>query len=273
MLRNGATGDWIGTFQGHKGAVWSCILNDPAMLAATASADFSARVWNALSGDHVHTFSEKHIVRTLQFTHHSSKLITAGYEKLIRLYDLERPEAPPQEISGSPDKIRTASLHPQDNVLLTAFVDKPGISVWDMRSASIVRNLETTSIVTSIEVQPDGSRYTTADGHEVRVWDGDSLKVVKSHRFEYEVESASLCRSKGRIAAGGGDLWVHLHDYDSGVELECNKGHHGPVHCVRFAPGGESYASGSEDGTIRIWETDYSLKDSHVANGLTANGN
>ena len=50
------------------------------------------------------------------------------------------------------------------------------------------------------------------------------------------------------VTGSTSDEWVRLHSYDTGVELEVGKGHHGPVHQVSFSPDGELYASGSEDG-------------------------
>ncbi|CAO2822747.1 unnamed protein product [Amaranthus hypochondriacus] len=256
MLRNGETGDWIGTFEGHKGAVWSCCLDSNALNAATASADFTAKVWDAITGDVKYSFDHKHIVRSCAYSENTHFLLTGGMEKILRIYDLNRPDAPPREVDKAPGSVRTAAWLHSDQTILSSCTDIGGVRLWDVRTGEIVRTLETKSPVTCTEVSQDGRYITTCDGSSVKFWDANYFGLVKSHDMPCLVESASLEPKYGnKFVAGGEDMWVRLFDFHTGEEIACNKGHHGPVHCVRFSPGGESYASGSEDGTIRIWQT------------------
>ncbi|KAJ9163249.1 hypothetical protein P3X46_022938 [Hevea brasiliensis] len=268
MLRNGETGDWIGTFEGHKGAVWSCCLDTDALRAASGSADFTAKVWDALTGDELHSFEHKHIVRACAFSEDTRLLLTGGVEKVLRILDLSRPDAPPREVDKSPGSVRTVAWLHTDQTILSSCTDMGGVRLWDVRSGKIVQTLETKSSVTSAEVSQDGRYITTCDGSTVKFWDANHFGLVKSYNMPCTVESASLEPKYGnKFIAGGEDMWIHVFDFHTGA---CNKGHHGPVHCVRFSPGGESYASGSEDGTIRIWQTGPLTHDENV--GFTANG-
>ena len=132
---------------------------------------------------------------------------------------------------------------------------------------------------------------TVAAGTEVSFWDLTSWQCLK--RFSlgviaangYGVNSASLHPNRKAFVAGGGNFWVYQHDFETGEELACNKGHHGPVYGatasrlslapsrlagespppthawqtlpppagVRFTPDGKAYASAGDDGTIRFW--------------------
>ncbi len=82
----------IGSFIGHKGAVWGATLTGNAELAATAGSDFTAKLWDANTGAELQTFEHKHIVRSVDFSSINKEwLLTGSNEKLIKIYDVTAP--------------------------------------------------------------------------------------------------------------------------------------------------------------------------------------
>ena len=58
-------------------------------------------------------------------------LLTGGFEKILRIYDLNRPDAAPREIEKSPGSVRTVTWLHSDQTILSSCMDMGGVRfVW-----------------------------------------------------------------------------------------------------------------------------------------------
>lgn len=290
MLRDGITGDWIGTFLGHKGAIWQSRLSTDVTLAATGSADFSAKIWQANTGECLHTLTHRHIVRAVAFhpIPQPHLVATGGAEKKLRIYDLNHAPlsglsgytngSAPAEASTIPAQEVGANLHggtirsilwdDDPNIIITA-ADDHTIRWWDLRSWSIVQEKAVSGIPGTCEhdrsaagIGSGSSPLVVSAGKTLHFFDGPTSRtLVKEITLPYEATAAAWSKGSGKFVTGSKtDTWVRVYDFgrEDGTgagELDVSKGHHGPVWTIAFSPDAKLYATGSEDGTIKLWKS------------------
>lgn len=54
-------------------------------------------------------------------------LLTGGAEKILRIYDLNRPDAPPKEVDKSPGSVRSVAWLHSDQTILSSCTDMGGV--------------------------------------------------------------------------------------------------------------------------------------------------
>lgn len=71
------------------------------------------------------TFSYSLTFYTLEQDTHL--LLTGGVEKILRIYDMNRPDAPPREVDKSPGSVRTVAWLHSDQTILSSCTDMGGV--------------------------------------------------------------------------------------------------------------------------------------------------
>ncbi|KAJ3007410.1 UNVERIFIED_CONTAM: hypothetical protein HDU68_003534, partial [Siphonaria sp. JEL0065] len=260
ILRKGSTGDWVGSFKGHKGAVWGVRITPNASLSVTGSADFTAKVWDNVTGQPVVSFEHSHIVKTVDvsvISHPSSAddgryVLTGGNEKKLKLFDQRsaNPTSPVRLLEGLNNEVKTSLLDTTHGLVFNG--DGKEMRVWDLRKSAQVSSRIFEEEVTDLRFSWDRKYILCTAGKRVFFYNAITASLEKQFDVSVDASCAALHPQELKFVVGGAhDLWVREYDFNTGAELEVYKGHHGPVHCTSFSPDGQLYATGSEDGTVR----------------------
>lgn len=248
MLRNGETGDWVGTFEGHRGAVYCSAFNEGATRCVTGSGDYSAIIWDALTGQNLHAFQHDHYVKSCDWL--NDKVVTGNFDSHVRVFDAEKYDAEP-EVFQAMDKATIKSVYFANSTDSVISAGDDTIKLWDMRKQKdkCVKSLE----INGLNVLEYTHQHNLCAAHQksVSFINPTTLSLVGVVETPEDVECGSLSPD-GRFLAVGSKIKAKEFTLD-GTELENHRGHHGPVFHIRYSPDGATFATGSEDGMVRVW--------------------
>ena len=197
------------------------------------------------------------LISSLAFSPDGMQLASGGYRS-IRLWRRAIPKPALSLDTGLEGAPAAAS---PDGKWLAAAGPGSGIRVWEASSGRLVKELSGHSDrVRSLAFSPDGERLSSGSAdHSVRVWtlsDGSSISVDA----QAEVLAVAWASEGKRLAAGCADRLIRIFTvpapgagWEPAKEL---KGHTGPVTALSTVGPGKQILSGSEDGTLRLWDAE-----------------
>jgi translation initiation factor 3 subunit I len=107
---------------------------------------------------------------------------------------------------------------------------------------------------------------TSSSDQSAKLWDAKTLTCLKTFSTDRPVNSSCISPIYNQIILGGGQEAMDVTTTSSKAgKFECDffhsiyetflgsvKGHFGPINTLAFSPDGKHYASGAEDGYIRL---------------------
>jgi len=269
-------GERLGTYDGHQGAVWCLDPKWDTTHLVTGAADNTCRLWDIETGKQISIIDTKSAVRTCNFSYSGNMVCLTtdkqmGYPCEITVVDgrdfnVDNPIMKIPIPPGGP-KVSSMIWSGFDENLITGH-ENGDLVQWDIKTQKKIKLVaEHKTLISDIQSSKDGTMFITASKDKTSIlWDSESLDNMKCYKTERPVNSASISPLADHVVLGGGQEAMDVTTSSTRIgkfdarffhmvfeeEFARVKGHFGPINSIQFRPDGRGYASGGEDGYVRV---------------------
>ena len=288
------TGELLGTYDGHKGAVQAFDVTPESDLLITGSADTNLRIYDVFTGELLLEHRVGAVVRFVAWAHTVTngkhRFVTANDkwaagEKIahaVTIWEFDSANKSVHPILKISDKLPMRAMQVRwdafDEQIVTIH-EEGTIFVWNATNGEEVKQIEAHKrAINKIQFSADGKLAITASADlTAKLWETKDWTLVRTYVADRPLNDATISPiwrgtdlKREHILVGGGQeardvtttalqegkFEAVLYHLIQEQELGKVKGHFGPLHTISWMPNGRGFATGSEDGFVRLHKLD-----------------
>jgi WD40 repeat protein len=217
------------TLEGHSLPVLSVAFSSDGKTIASGSYDNTIKIWDSSTGKVIRTLTgHSEFVRSVAFSSDGKTIASGSYDNTIKIWDSSTGKVI-RTLTGHSSPVYSVAFSSDGKTIASGSYDNT-IKIWDSSTGKLIRTLTGhSSPVYSVAFSSDGK--TIASGSEdktIKIWDSSTGKVIRT-LTGHSSDTLSFSINNGKTVSFGSS--------------------------VAFSSDGKTIASGSDDNTIKIWDS------------------